>query len=199
MKRVFDLVLASLAAALLAPLMVAIAAAILLRDGRPVFFRQQRVGQFGRPFRMWKFRTMVRDAEARGGTLTVGGDPRITPLGRWLRRRRLDELPQLVNVLRGEMSLVGPRPETPDFVAGYTPEQREVLRLKPGVTDVASIAYRREGELLAAAADPRELYRREIAPRKIEFSLAYARQANVLTDLGVLARTAACVFEREAA
>lgn len=195
MKRASDILLAAIALVLLAPLMAAIAAAILVRDGRPVFFRQERVGQFGRPFPMWKFRTMVNGAQAIGGSLTVGADPRITPLGRWLRRRRLDELPQLVNVLRGEMSLVGPRPETPDFVAGYTPEQRAVLRLKPGVTDVASIAYRDEGALLAAAANPHDIYRRDIAPRKIDLSLAYARRATVLSDLGVLARTAVCLFD----
>lgn len=194
MKRLCDLVLGAAAAILLLPVMAAIAAVILCMDGRPVLFRQQRVGQFGRPFWIWKFRTMAPDAERIGGSLTVGADPRITPLGRWLRRHRLDELPQLANVLRGQMSLVGPRPETPDFVAAYTAEQRDVLRLKPGVTDVASIAYRDEASLLAAAADPHAAYREVIAPAKIRLSLDYARGATVLSDLRVVLRTARCLL-----
>jgi lipopolysaccharide/colanic/teichoic acid biosynthesis glycosyltransferase len=194
MKRAFDLLVSLTLLVLLAPLLVGIAAAILLRDGRPVIFRQTRVGQHGRPFQIWKFRTMVNGAQRMGGSLTVGVDPRITPLGHWLRRHRLDELPQLVNVLRGEMSLVGPRPETPDFVAEYTAEQSRVLELKPGVTDVASIAYRNEAELLATAADAQGLYRQEIAPEKIRLSLDYARQASVLTDLGVMFRTVRCLW-----
>jgi lipopolysaccharide/colanic/teichoic acid biosynthesis glycosyltransferase len=194
MKRAFDLLVSTILLVLLAPLMVGVAAAILLRDGRPVIFRQTRVGQHGRPFQIWKFRTMVNGAQRMGGSLTVGVDPRITPLGHWLRRHRLDELPQLVNVLRGEMSLVGPRPETPDFVAEYTAEQSRVLELKPGVTDVASIAYRNEAELLATAADAQGLYRQEIAPAKIRLSLDYARQASVLKDLGVMFRTVRCLW-----
>ncbi len=194
MKRAVDLIIAVVALVLLAPLLAGIAAAILLRDGRPVIFRQVRVGQFGRPFRIWKFRTMVNGAQSRGGSLTVGVDPRITPIGHWLRRHRLDELPQLVNVLRGEMTLVGPRPETPDNVAAYSPEEQAVLRLKPGVTDVASIAYRHESELLAAAADPQTAYRQVISPAKIRLSLDYARGANVLTDLRVMLQTARCLL-----
>jgi lipopolysaccharide/colanic/teichoic acid biosynthesis glycosyltransferase len=194
MKRAFDLLVSLTLLVLLAPLLVGIAAAILLRDGRPVIFRQTRVGQHGRPFQIWKFRTMVNGAQRMGGSLTVGVDPRITPLGHWLRRHRLDELPQLVNVLRGEMSLVGPRPETPDFVAEYMAEQSRVLELKPGVTDVASIAYRNEAELLATAADAQGLYRQEIAPAKIRLSLDYARRASVLTDLGVMFRTVRCLW-----
>ncbi|HEX6533927.1 MAG TPA: sugar transferase [Gemmatimonadaceae bacterium] len=188
-KRACDVLGAAVGLVVLSPLLVAIALAIALVDGRPVLFRHERVGRRGRLFRMWKFRTMVVGAERKGPHITPGGDPRVTRLGRWLRRRKLDELPQLVNVLRGEMSLVGPRPEVPRYVARYTAAEREVLRLVPGITDPASIRYADEGALLARAADPERLYVEEVMPEKIRLNLEYARRATPLTDIATVAAT----------
>jgi lipopolysaccharide/colanic/teichoic acid biosynthesis glycosyltransferase len=175
--------------ALLWPLFAAIALTVKASDGGAVFFRQERVGYQGRRFRMWKFRTMAPHAHRSGIPLTVAGDPRITRVGRWLRRLKLDELPQLLNVVAGEMSLVGPRPEVPRYVATYTPEQRRVLELVPGVTDVSSIAYRRENQLLAEANDAERTYIEDILPEKIRLSLEYAAGANVWSDILVILRT----------
>ena len=188
-KRLFDLAAAGTGLLVLAPLLAAIAAVILVEDGRPVFFRQERVGRDGRPFRIWKFRTMVRDAGRRGMAITVGRDPRITRIGHWLRRFKLDELPQLWNVVRGEMSLVGPRPEVPRYVALYTPEQRRVLALVPGITDPASIAYRDEAALLAESDDPERLYVERIMPDKIRINLDYAARRSLWSDLRVILET----------
>lgn len=188
-KRAFDRVSAGLGILLLAPLLGLIAVVIKLEDGGPVFFRQERVGYRGRPFRMWKFRTMVPDAESRGLPLTVGRDPRVTRIGGWLRRLKLDELPQLFNVWAGEMSLVGPRPEVPRYVALYGPEERRVLELVPGITDEASIRYAEESELLATVPDPERLYVDEIVPEKIRLNLEYAARATVWTDLRVILAT----------
>lgn len=188
MKRLLDLLAATGGVVILSPLMAAVAAAVA-RDGGPVFFRQLRVGRGGQLFRMWKFRTMVVDAESRGSSLTTANDPRITPTGAWLRRYRLDELPQLFNVIAGDMSLVGPRPEVPRYVALYNDEQQRVLQLIPGITDPASIAFRDEGELLAGAVDPERFYVERVMPEKIRLNLEYAAGATVLTDLGVVLRT----------
>jgi lipopolysaccharide/colanic/teichoic acid biosynthesis glycosyltransferase len=167
-KRVMDVCGSLVGLVVLAPLFVLVGIAIAAdgRDGGSgsVLFAQERVGLRGARFRMWKFRTMVVDAERRGAQLTVGADPRITRVGRWLRRLKIDELPQLFNVLRGEMSLVGPRPEVPRFVALYTEAQRAVLDLVPGITDPASIRYRDEASELARAADPERCYIEEIMP-----------------------------------
>ena len=188
-KRTFDVVLTLPGLVVLAIPLAFVALLIKLGDGGPVFFRQERVGKGGRSFQLWKFRTMRERAEHEGPRLTVGRDPRITRVGAFLRRFKLDELPQLVNVLRGEMSLVGPRPEVPEYVARYTPEQRAVLELMPGITDPASIKYRNESELLAQSADPEASYVNRIMPDKIRMNLEYARRANALTDLGVILRT----------
>jgi lipopolysaccharide/colanic/teichoic acid biosynthesis glycosyltransferase len=194
-KRVFDLTLAITALVLLAPLFAVIMIALLVTDGWPVFFGQKRVGQHGVPFIMWKFRTMVVGSDRRGNRLTIGSDPRVTRLGYWLRKFKIDELPQFWNVVRGEMSLVGPRPEVPEYVDRYTAQQREVLKLKPGITDVASIRFRHEGELLGTASDPHETYVRQIMPLKISLNLEYARSASVLSDLRVMAKTATSLLE----
>lgn len=188
-KRAFDLFWALLGLALLSPVLLAVAAAVKLEDGGPVFFRQVRVGQGGRLFRIWKFRTMGVDAERRGAAITVGEDPRITKVGRRLRDLKLDELPQLLNVAAGEMSLVGPRPEVPKYVDHYTEAQRAILDLRPGITDLASIKYRRESELLARAEDPEATYLREIVPDKIRINLAYAAQAGLWSDFRVILAT----------
>jgi lipopolysaccharide/colanic/teichoic acid biosynthesis glycosyltransferase len=155
------------------------------------------VGRFGRPFRIHKFRTMVVDAPQRGLALTVGADPRITSSGNWLRRTRLDELPQLIDVLAGHMSLVGPRPEVPRYVQHYPPALRErALAVRPGITDPSSLDFLDEGELLAAAADPEREYIDRILPRKLQAAADYAARATLWTDLRVIARTVRMLLQR---
>src|SRR5262249_17896216 len=155
----------------------------------PVLFVQERVGRDGRSFGLLKIRTMVADATARGPGLTMAGDPRVTRVGAWLRRRKLDELPQLVNVVRGDMSLVGPRPELPRYVAGYSARERAVLRVRPGLTDPASLAFVDEAAVLARFDDPERAYVAVVLPRKLSLSLAYLERRTLRSDLGVLART----------
>ncbi|HTL94983.1 MAG TPA: sugar transferase [Gemmatimonadaceae bacterium] len=196
MKRVVDVAVSALALALLWPLGLVIAAAVTLGDGGSALFRQERVGRGGRTFRMWKFRTMIVDAERGGRHLTVGRDPRVTRVGAVLRRTKLDELPQLLNVLRGEMSLVGPRPEVPHYVALYSADQRAVLSLTPGITDPASLRYRDESEELAESAEPERTYVDHILPEKIRLNLAYAAQATWLTDIGVIWATLRTLLAR---
>ena len=182
----FDLCLTIPGLLVLWPALLVIAVLIKLDDGGAVFFRQVRVGRGGRAFRVWKFRTMIPRAEQCGGPLTVGDDPRVTRVGRWLRHSKLDELPQLFNVLAGQMSLVGPRPEVPHYVALYTPDQRRVLDLVPGITDPASIAYRDESALLAQAPDWERQYVEVIMPEKIRLNLAYAARATRWKDFLVV-------------
>lgn len=193
-RRAFDLIVAIPAAVMLSPLFVAIAVWIKLDSRGPVFFLQERIGQFGRPFRIFKFRTMVVGAEKQGALITVGADRRITRSGRSLRKYKLDELPQLFNVIRGEMSLVGPRPEVPRYVEAYTKDQRRILALKPGVTSVASIAFSDESVLLARQADPESFYRAQLIPAKIHEDLSYARRATLLSDCKLVARTFFRIF-----
>jgi lipopolysaccharide/colanic/teichoic acid biosynthesis glycosyltransferase len=189
-KRAMDLLLAVVGLLLLALPMTAIALAIKLDSPGPVFFRQERVGRGGRPFRIHKFRTMAHRPASDGLQLTVGDDQRITRVGRWLRARRFDELPQLIDVLTGDMSVVGPRPEVPRYVAHYTPEQRaKLLSVRPGITDPASLAFKDEARILAAAADPERAYIEEVMPRKLQHALAYAEHASAWTDLRLIART----------
>jgi lipopolysaccharide/colanic/teichoic acid biosynthesis glycosyltransferase len=196
-KRLFDLLGAGLGLLLLSPLMLAIAAAIKLDSRGPVFFRQQRVGRHGVPFFIHKFRTMVADAPQRGLALTVGDDLRITRVGRWLRRTRLDELPQFIDVLAGHMSLVGPRPEVPQYVAHYPSALRErALSVRPGITDPSSLLYLDEAEQLARAADPEREYIEVILPRKLQCAADYADRANLRSDLGVLWRTLRLLMQR---
>ncbi len=190
-KRAFDAAGALAGLLVLWPVFAVVAAAVKADDRGPVFFRQERIGRGGKPFRIWKFRTMVTDAESRGGQLTVGRDPRITRVGAWLRRTKLDELPQLLNVLAGEMSLVGPRPEVERYVRLYTPEQRRVLEMPPGITDPASLRYVDESEVLGRADDPHRAYVEQIMPDKIRLNLEYAGRATLLSDFGVLLRTVA--------
>ena len=189
MKRLFDLIFAASGAFLLSPFLLAAAICIKLDSPGPALFRQVRVGKDGKTFRLAKFRTMHVGAEKMGPQITVGEDPRITRLGAVLRKTKIDEFPQLLNVIRGEMSLVGPRPEVPKYVDLYSEEQRKVLRLVPGITDPASIAYRRESELLEQARDPLQTYVEEIMPDKIRINLDYASSANVWTDFRVILRT----------
>lgn len=192
-KRFFDLCLAVPGFILLAPLFYLVALGIKLDSPGPVFFRQERVGLGGAIFRLVKFRSMRVDAEKMGSQLTVGQDPRITRLGAILRKTKIDEFPQLFNVLTGDMRLVGPRPEVPRYVSLYTAEQRKVLDLVPGITDPASMKYRDENDVLARVADPESCYIKEIMPEKIEINLAYARQATVGSDLKVVMATLECL------
>jgi len=187
-KRLFDVTAAGLGLLLLLPLLLAIALWIKLDSPGPVFFRQERVGRHGVPFRIHKFRSMRTGAP--GLQLTVGVDPRITRAGGWLRGKRLDELPQLIDVLQGTMSLVGPRPEVPRYVAHYPPGLRSVvLAVRPGITDPSSLDFLDEGSLLAAAADPEREYIERILPIKLQRAADYAQRASLWTDLRVLGRT----------
>jgi lipopolysaccharide/colanic/teichoic acid biosynthesis glycosyltransferase len=189
-KRLFDLSVAALALLVLWPLMLLVACIVKLDSPGPVFYRQERIGRFGVPFRIHKFRTMVADAPSRGPAITVGDDARITRAGAWLRRSKLDELPQLLDVLAGDMSLVGPRPEVPQYVALYPAELRKrVLAVRPGITDPVSLRFADESAMLAKAADPEREYREVLLPAKLRAAAAYAADATLWSDLGVLART----------
>ena len=188
-KRLYDIVFAFGGLVVVSPLFLIIAALIKTADGGPVFYRQARIGILGRPFRICKFRTMVSAAEQTGPSVTKAGDARITWIDRILRRLKLDELPQLWNVLRGEMSLVGPRPEVPRYVECYTPEQREVLRCKPGITDLASLYFRDEEALLRNAGNVEEFYLQQCLPRKLRLNREYAERANLLSDTWLIVQT----------
>ena len=189
-KRLFDIVLAALGILLLSPLLMVIAVWIKLDSRGPVFFRQERVGRFGQLFRIHKFRTMVVAAPQLGPQISVRGDARITRAGAVLRRAKLDELPQLIDVLAGTMSLVGPRPEVPRYVALYPAALRDkVLSVRPGITDRASIEYRDEGVLLAAAADPERTYAEVVMPAKLRIAADYVDHATLGCDLRLIALT----------
>jgi lipopolysaccharide/colanic/teichoic acid biosynthesis glycosyltransferase len=190
-KRVFDVVTAAAVLAVSAPLLAAIALLIRWDSSGPVLYRGVRIGRGGRTFRMLKFRTMVVDAEARGGPSTADDDPRITRVGRWLRRYKLDELPQFVNVLRGEMSIVGPRPEVPQYAALLTGDERAILSVRPGMTDWASIWDVDEGRVLAGSADAERKYLEEIRPQKVRLQLKYVQEQSLATDLRIIAQTVA--------
>lgn len=187
-KRAFDLLVAAAALLLLGPLLLVLAAWIRLDSPGPALYRQERVGRHGRLFRIHKLRTMRQDAE--GVPLTVGDDRRITRVGRWLRRSRLDELPQLIDVLRGDMSLVGPRPDVPGYLAQVDAGLRErVLAVRPGITDPVALSHLDEATRLAAAADPEREYLQQILPAKLRASADYAERATLWSDLGVLLST----------
>ncbi len=188
-KRLFDIVFSCVGLILVAPFLFLIACAVRFTSRGPAFFLQQRVGRHGKLFTIVKIRTMLSGSELGGSGVTSAGDPRITPLGRLLRRYKLDELPQLWNVLRGEMSLVGPRPELPVYVARYTPQQRAVLDLRPGITGPDALAYREEEKLLAAAADPVRCYEDGILPEKLSVSLKYLERVSVFNDCKILSAT----------
>jgi len=193
LKRCLDVVGASILLVLLSPLFAAAALAIRLSGPGPILFRQARVGRGGKPFDILKFRTM-RVSQSPGPLITTAGDPRVTRVGRVLRRWKLDELPQLINVLRGEMSFVGPRPEVPCYVDMFAETYRELLAVRPGITDPASVAFRDEEALLGRSSNAEELYVHEILPRKLELSQAYVRQRSLGLDLRLMARTVAAIF-----
>lgn len=196
-KRLFDLLLSSVGLLALAPLLLLIAALIKLDSPGPVMFRQERVGRFGRPFHIHKFRTMRHEPAEQGLQITVGADRRITRVGGFLRASKLDELPQLLDVWLGDMSLVGPRPEVPRYVAHYPAELREkVLSVRPGITDIASIEYRDESAVLARAADPEHAYIHEVLPHKLALAAQYVERSSIWLDAWLIWRTLVAIVRR---
>lgn len=195
-KRLFDVSVSFLALVVLLPLFVVIALLVVLDSGLPVFYRQERVGLHGRHFRIIKFRTMVRGADRIAGNVSATGDPRVTRAGRVLRRCYLDELPQLFNVLRGDMSLVGPRPETPEFVELYTPEERKVLSVRAGLAGPSTLAFMDEAELLAGAPDSLALYANEILHARVGADLTYLEKKSMRYDIRLLFSQAWAIVRR---
>ena len=194
LKRAMDIVISGGALLVIWPVLLLIALAIKIDDPGPVFYRQVRVGKDGKEFRIFKFRTMIVDADKKGLQITVGKDNRITRIGRLLRKTKLDELAQLINVFVGEMSFVGPRPEVPRYVNLYTPYQRQVLLVRPGITDYASIAYRNENDMLEGAEDPDRMYIDVIMPDKIELNMKYLREISPLADIRLILSTIVAVI-----
>lgn len=188
MGRIIDFTVALIGIVALSPLLLAVAVAVRMNDGGPVLYQARRVGKDGRPFLLCKFRTMVLGAERMGGGITVNGDRRVTRVGRFLRKYKIDELPQLFNVLKGDMSLVGPRPEDPRYVEHYTAEQRKLLTVLPGITSPASLHFRNEESLLSGA-EWEKLYLERILPRKLEMELEYFPKRSLGSDVGVIIRT----------
>ena len=193
-KRAMDVLISGAALCVLWPVFLLIALAIVIDDPGPVFYRQVRVGRGGKEFRIFKFRSRIADADRKGLQITVGRDSRITRVGALLRKTKLDELAQLINVFLGQMSFVGPRPEVPRYVALYTPVQRQVLLVRPGITDYASIAYRNENDLLAGADDPERMYIEEIMPAKLELNMRYLHEISPLCDVKLIFKTIAAVL-----
>lgn len=189
LKRAFDIIVSAMALSLLFPVLLLIGLSVALSSPGGAFFRQVRVGRAGKEFRLYKFRTMRPGSEAQG-QITVGGrDPRITGIGYFLRKSKLDELPQLLNVLIGDMSIVGPRPEVPRYVALYSAEQRMVLNVRPGITSAASIAYMDENEILGRSADPQRAYIEEVMPAKLALDLDYVKDRSFFLDVSIILRT----------
>ena len=189
LKRLIDFILSLVGLIILLPVFIVIAILIKKEDGGSIFFRQTRVGQNGKIFKIYKFRTMVENAEKLGAQITKGDDPRITKIGRILRKYKLDELLQLINVLKGEMSLVGPRPEVPKYVNAYKEKYKEILKVKPGITDFAALEYIDEERLLKGAKDPEKIYIEKILPEKIKYYEKYIKQMSFLTDLKIILKT----------
>lgn len=196
MKRTFDLVLSFLGLLFIAPLLVFISLIIKMGSSGPIFYRGERIGLKGKVFRTFKFRSMIVDAEQRGGASTHEADARITGIGSFLRRFKLDELPQLINVLLGDMSFVGPRPEVKKFVDMYTPEERIILTVRPGITDWSSIKFHNEGEIIAASGieDADEAYARLIRPEKLRLQMKYVRERTLWVDLKIIFDTILTLF-----
>lgn len=195
MKRVIDLLISGVGLVVLCPVLAALALWIKLDSPGPVFYRGVRAGRFGKPFRIFKFRSMVVNADKIGGPSSSADDPRITRSGHFVRNSKLDELPQLINVFKGEMSLVGPRPEVMQEVLLYTEEERRLLSVRPGITDWSSIKFRNEGEILRGSADPHQAYREKIRPEKIRMGLEYVAKHSTATDLQIIVSTVKALFE----
>jgi lipopolysaccharide/colanic/teichoic acid biosynthesis glycosyltransferase len=196
-KRLFDLTAAFVGLILTAPFFLCVAWLIKKEDSGPVFYRGERVGLSGKPFRIFKFRTMVVDAESLGGPSTPDDDSRITWVGKWLRKNKLDELPQLINVLRGDMSIVGPRPEVKRYADMYTEEEKAILTVRPGITDWASIWNADEGAVLAEKEDPEKAYLELIRPKKLKLQMKYVKEQSLWVDLKIIFLTILAVLQPE--
>jgi len=188
-KRLVDLCVASVALLVSSPVFLIVAVLIKLNSPGPVLFKQERIGLHGKPFRIFKFRTMVVNADRIGGPSTAADDPRVTRIGRVIRRLNLDELPQFLNVLRGEMSVVGPRPEVPQYVAMFTDEEKAILSVRPGITDWATLWIRDEGKILEGSDDPERTYREQIWPEKHRLALEYVNHHSLWIDLQIMVKT----------
>jgi lipopolysaccharide/colanic/teichoic acid biosynthesis glycosyltransferase len=195
MKRMFDLTVAVVGLLLLSPLMTIVALLVKADSPGPILFRQERIGKGFRPFYIYKFRTMIQDAPQKGGPITFGDDPRITRVGRLLRKTKIDELPQLINVLKGDMSLVGPRPEVREFVELFRQDYEEILKMRPGITDMASLKYRDEAAILGRSENPKEEYVTSMLPDKIRLAKEYIRCSSFIFDLRLIFRTVLKLFE----
>jgi lipopolysaccharide/colanic/teichoic acid biosynthesis glycosyltransferase len=196
MKRMFDITIALAGLLLVSPFMVVVGLLVKADSEGPIFFRQERIGKGFRPFHIYKFRTMAQDASHRGGEITFGDDPRITRVGRFLRKSKIDELPQLINVLKGEMSLVGPRPEVRRYVQLFREDYNQILRVRPGITDLASLRYRNEATLLGQSPDPEQEYLKRILPDKINLAKEYVERSSFFFDLSVILKTLPRMFCR---
>ena len=196
LKRLFDISYALLGLIVLSPVLGLLALLIRREDEGPIFYRGARVGRYGTPFKIFKFRTMVINAEKMGGPSTADDDPRITRIGRLMRKYKLDEVPQLINVFKGEMSLVGPRPEVQHYVDMFTDEEKAILTVRPGITDWASLWNPDEGRILSGSLDPERTYMEEIRPTKLKLQLKYVREQSFLGDLDILLRTVATVISK---
>ncbi len=194
MKRAFDIVVSFLGLVLLLPLLLLVALLIKQDSSGPIFFRQERIGKGFRPFSIYKFRTMVENSPDSGWPLAVGHDPRITRLGRFLRKTKIDELPQLINVLKGEMSLVGPRPEVRQYVELFRQDYEEILKMRPGITDLASLKYRDEAAVLGQSENPEEEYLRHILPDKVRLAKEYLKRSSFFFDMVLILRTLPKLF-----
>lgn len=188
-KRIFDIGASFFGLVILSPILLLISIFIKIDSKGPVFFKQQRVGKNKKVFEIYKFRTMVTDAEKIGKQITIGNDSRITNVGKFIRKCKLDELPQLLNVLRGEMSLVGPRPEVPRYVELYDEYQEQILLVKPGITDYASIEFRNENDILGKSISPEETYIKDIMPTKIELNVKYIKNISLIEDFKLILKT----------
>lgn len=193
-KRLFDVVVSAVSLLILSPFFLVLALAVKIDSPGPVFYRQVRVGRFNRDFKIFKFRTMVQNADKVGPPLTVGRDPRITRVGAFIRKLRLDEFSQLLNVLNGTMSFVGPRPEVRRYVDAYTPEYMATLLIRPGITATSSIAFKDEDKLLSAGDDPEKTYIEKILPPKMALNLEYMKHISVWNDIKIMFQTIAAVF-----
>lgn len=195
LKRMFDFIVSLIGLICLLPVFFVIAILIKIDSKGPVFFKQVRVGKDIKEFKIFKFRTMIQDSEKKGMQITVGRDSRITKFGYVLRRTKIDELPQLINILIGDMSFVGPRPEVPKYIEMYTEQQQNILKIKPGITDLASIEYRDENTLLSDSNNPEETYIKEIMPRKIQLNVEYLRRFSIFYDIKIIIKTILAVMK----
>jgi lipopolysaccharide/colanic/teichoic acid biosynthesis glycosyltransferase len=193
MKRLFDIIVSTLVLLILSPFLLLTSILVKLTSPGPVFYRAIRIGKGGVPFKLYKFRSMIVAADQRGPKITAQGDSRITPLGRWLRKLKIDELPQFINVLKGEMSIVGPRPEDPHYVKAYTPDQKRVLDVRPGITSPASVRFRHEEQLLSGDDWERQ-YIDDVLPQKLQIELDYLHKRTFFTDLKIIWDTFVALF-----